>query len=1081
MKHFLLIFAMMLIGVATVMAQRTISGTVTDDTGAALPFANVFVEGTTVGTTTDIDGNYTLKVPEGSTNLKVSYTGFADQVLSIGDSNSLSFMMTEGVLLDNVVVTALGISRDEKSLGYSVQEVSGEDLSNARETNVVNALQGKVAGIQIQGSPSTLGGSSRITIRGSNSFLGNNQPLFVVDGVPIDNSNFATNAQQRGFGDANSYDYGNMAQDIDAENIASMSVLKGTAATALYGQRGANGVILITTKDGSGQKGFGVEVNSSIGFDQVANLLPHQREYGGGATNPDTDHGFYEFTDTENGTTYLHPVYSKDGAWGPKYDPNRSVRHWDSWDPLSSNYKETRPWVAPGAGYEDFFEIGQTFQNSVAISGANEKGTFRLGYSNTTQSGTIPNAELQKNGLNINSSYNLNDRLSVGLSGNYIRTDAENRNITGYNNGNPMQAFTQWWQTQLDLDRLRDNVYYEDGRQYTWNSTGPQIDEDGNLLYFDSSPYFFDSPYWVRENYLQEDTRNRFFGNANVTLKLTEGLSLFGRAGTDFYDFSARSGIPKASVETSSYIETDRSFQENNFEGRLNFNKGFGDFSITGALGGNVMRQNRLTTTGSTVGGLSLEGFFNLDNSASAASIETDVLDYGINSVFGTASLGYKSFLYLDVGARNDWSSTLPKGSNSYFYPSVSLSAVLTDIPGLGKLGPLSFAKVRGSYASSGNDADPYSLLNVYNLVTPNFGTAPRAAVPNSLNNPELKPEYTTEYEVGLDLRFLNGRIGFDVAYFDRSTKDQIFTVPTSAATGRTSRILNAGEMRNWGWEMMLTATPVKTENFSWDIGVNAFRQNNEVVKLTEGVESISRGTTWAADLRIQEGVPYMALYGQDFVRENYEEDDEGNIIRNEGRPTVDANGYYNFTPQRVFLGSAIADWTGGFSTTLNFKGLTAGALFDFQKGGVMHSSSLQWAKYSGMHPETVEYEGQTGIREDGMVLDGVTAEGGENTVAVNPQAYYQGYWRRAAPNVYDASFLKLRELRLSYNLPAGLLGEGIRDVSIGLYGRNLAILSASLPYLDPQIITGAGNDQGLENAQVPSTRSYGVNLRFKF
>ena len=1071
---------MMLMGVATVMAQRTISGTVTDDTGAPLPFANVFVEGTTVGTTTDIDGNYTLKVPEGATTLKVSYTGYADMSLDVTDSNTLDFAISEGVTLENVVVTALGISRDEKSLGYAVQEVSGEDLSNARETNVINALQGKVAGIQIQGSPSTIGGSSRITIRGSNSFLGNNQPLFVIDGVPIDNSNFASSSQQRGFGGSEAYDYGNMAQDIDPESIESMSVLKGTAATALYGQRGANGVILITTKDGKGQKGFGVEVNSSVSFDQVSNLLPHQQEYGGGAIDTSTAHGFLEII--ENGTTYLHPIYGKDGAWGPRYDPSLMVRHWDSWDPQSPNYGETRPWVAPNAGYEEFFEVGQTFQNSVAVSSSNDKGSFRLGYSNTNQTGTIPNAKLQKNSLNINSTYNMNDRLSVGLTGNYIRTDAENRNITGYNNGNPMQAFTQWWQTQLDIDRLRDNAYYTDGSQNTWNSSGPIPNPDGTTLsYFDRTPVFFDNPFWIRENYLQEDTRNRFYGNANATLKLTEGLSLFGRVGTDFYNFIARSGIPIESVETASYTETDRNFQETNYEGRLNFNKRFGDFSLTGALGGNIMRQNRKNTEGATVGGLSLPGFFNLDNSASPATVETYRELYGINSVFGTASLGFKNFLYLDFGARNDWSSTLPKGENSYFYPSVSLSAVLTDIPGLAKLGPLSFAKVRASYASSGNDADPYSLLDVYEPVIPNFGPAPRYEVPNSSNNPVLRPEYTTEYEVGLDLRFLNGRIGFDVAYFDRSTVDQIFDVPTSAATGYESRVLNAGEMRNWGWEMMFTATPIKTDNFSWDIGANAFRQNNEVVELTEGVESIARGNTWAADLRIAEGFPYMALFGQDFIREDYEEDADGKIIRNEGRPVVGENGAYLFTPQRVFLGSAIADWTGGFSTAFNFRGLRVGALFDFQKGGVIHSTTLQWAKYSGMHPETVEYNGQTGIRENGMILDGVTAEGAENTTPIDPLLYYQSYWPIAAPNVYDASFLKLREVRLGYTLPKGIFGDHVRDVSIGLYGRNLAVLSAALPYLDPQIITGAGNDQGLENAQVPSTRSYGVNLRFKF
>ncbi len=1079
MKHFLFIFAMMLMGVATVMAQRTISGTVTDDTGAPLPFANVFVEGTTVGTTTDIDGNYTLKVPEGATTLKVSYTGYADMSLDVTDSNTLNFAVSEGVTLENVVVTALGISREEKSLGYAIQEVDGEDLSNAREPNVINALQGKVAGVQIQGSPSTIGGSSRITIRGSNSFLGENQPLFVVDGVPIDNSNFASSSQQRGFGGSEAYDYGNMAQDIDPESIESMSVLKGAAATALYGSRGANGVIIITTKDGSGQKGFGVEVNSSVGFEQVANLLPHQQEYGGGSINMNTDHGFFEVV--ENGTTFLYPAYSKDGAWGPKYDAGRLVRHWDSWDPQSSSYGQTRPWVAPDAGYEEFFETGRTLQNSIAVSGATDNGSFRLGYTHLDQLGTIPNAKLNRNTLTFNSQLKANDRLTVGLTGNYVRTDAENRNITGYNNGNPMQAFTQWWQTQLDLDRLRDNTYLTDGGQYTWNSTGPQTDADGNLLYFDPAPYFFDNPYWVRENYLQEDTRNRIFGNAHATFKLTDWLNISGRAGTDFYQFFYRSGIPKASVETASYRETRQDFQETNLEGRLNFNKGFGDFSITGAVGGNIMRQNKKELIGETIGGLSLEGYYNLNNGASGSLFTPDVEVRGINSVFATASFGYKSFIYLDLSGRNDWSSTLPADDNSYFYPSASLSAVLTDIPGLGNLGPLSFAKVRLSYATAGNDTDPYRLYDVYDAVQPNFGSAPRYEVPNSRNNPGLVNELTSEYEAGIDLRFFNGRLGFDVAYFDRSTTEQLFNVPSSAATGFTSRILNAGEMRNWGWEMQLTATPIKTDAFTWDIGVNAFRQNNEVVSLTEGVESIARGSTWAADLRIAEGLPYMSIFGQDFVRENYEEDADGNIIRNEGSPTVDEDGYYVFTPQRVFLGSAIADWTGGFSTAFNFKGLTAGALFDFQKGGVVHSTSLQWAKYSGMHPETVNYNGQTGIRENGMVLDGVTANGGENTVAVDPQTYYQTYWRIAAPNVYDGSFLKLREVRLGYTLPAGLLGDGIRDVSLSLYGRNLAILSSALPYLDPQIITGAGNDQGLENAQVPSTRSYGVNLRFKF
>lgn len=1074
MKKLSLVFMLFLFAIGTALAQRTISGTITDQEGEPLIGANLLVKGTTTGTVTDIDGKYNLEVPDGNNMVVISYTGYATQELELGASNILDVTLSEGVLLTEAVVTALGITRDEKSLGYAVQEVDGDDLAKTKEVNIINSLQGKVAGVQIQGSPSTIGGSSRITIRGSNSFLGNNQPLFVVDGVPIDNSNFASSGTMRGFGtdsdgnrDNNPYDYGNTAQDIDPQNIKSMSVLKGAAASALYGQRGANGVILITTKDGSGQKGIGVEVTSSMTFDQVTNLIPHQQEYGGGAIVSSTDHGFNEVI--QDGTTYLTPIYSKDGSWGPKYDPNRLVRHWDSWDPDAPNYKETRPWVAPNSGYEDFFEVGNTFTNSVALSGGDERGSMRFGFTNTTQSGTFPGAELDRNAFQLNSTYKLHDRVKVGISGNYIRTTADNRNITGYRNGNPMQAFTQWWQTQLDLDRLKNSTYI-DGTQYTWNPVGPQVDADGNLLSFASNPNFFDNPYWVRENYLQEDSRNRFFGNANVTINLMEGLDLIGRFGTDFYGFSSREGIPTTSVETASYSEEERRFRETNLEYRLNYNKTFGKLSFNGTVGGNRMRQFVNRSSIYSNGGLSLDGFYNISNSADDPIIGTRQSDRGINSLFGVVSFGWDNWLYLDASARNDWSSTLPDSENSYFYPAVSVSAVLSELPALQNIDFLSFAKVRVSYAEVGNDADPYSLTNVFTPQTPNFNGSPRYSVPNSQNNPILTPELTDEYEIGIDLRFLNNRFGIDVAYFDRSTVNQIFPVPTSAATGFTSRVLNAGEMRNWGWEFQINATPIKTSDFSWDLSVNLFRQNNEVVELAEGIESIDRGGTWAADLRIAEGLPYMAVFGQDFV---YHEN---------GQPLVDENGVYQFTDERVFLGSAIADWTGGISTAFNYKGFTAAALFDFQVGGIIHSTSLQWAKYSGMHPETVSFNGVEDIRETGLILPGVKEDGTPNDIAIaNPQAYYQTYWNRAAPNIFDASFLKLREVRIGYNLPNSLTSKvSLRDVTVSLFSRNVAILAADLPYLDPQIITGAGNDQGLENAQVPSTRSYGVTLAFK-
>jgi len=1065
MKKFFLFFSLMFFAVSFTFAQRTVTGMVQDDSGVAIIGANVLVKGTTIGTITDIDGSFSLEVPSGNNTLVFSYTGFSTTELDITGLEVANVTMSEGELLSEVVVTALGIERDEKSLGYAVTKVDGDAITNAKEVNIVNSLQGRVAGVQIAGSPSTLGGSSRITIRGANSFLGNNEPLFVIDGIPVDNGNLSNSSQQRGFGGAIAYDYGNAAQDIDPESVESVTVLKGAAATALYGQRGANGVIQITTKGGRGQRGLGVEVSNQLTFENVRNLIPHQQQYGGGDTAP-TDSGFYEVT--QDGVTYLTPAYSKDGAWGPRYDPNVLVRHWDSWDPDNPDtYKETRPWVAPANGYENFFETGTTRTTSVALTGGNDLGGFRVGYTNLESNGTIPNAQLNRNTFTFKSDYDIHKRINVGIKGSYINTEAKNRNITGYNNGNPLQAFTQWWQTQLDVERLK-NAYKVDGSQQTWNAVGPIVDGDGNLIEFDDSPNFFDNPYWVRDNYLQEDTRNRFIGGATMTIDLAEGLTLSGSAGTDFYQTSDIAGIPIASVETSLYQEREIRFNETNLEARLNYSKQLNDrLSLNAFVGTNRMRQLRRTTVASTAGGLSLEGFYNISNSAASPTITTNEFNWGINSVMGSASFGFDNWLYLDIAARNDWSSTLPEGENSYFYPSATVSAVLSEkMPASSSL---SFLKVRASYAKAGNDAQPYQLLDVFSPQVPNFGAFPRYGVPNSQNNPFLKPEATTEIEFGVDARFFSNRLGVDLAYFTRNTKDQIFSVPSSSATGYTSRILNSGEMQNSGIELQLSGTPVQTENFSWDIGLNVSKLSNEVVALADGVESINMGATWAADLRVQQGQTYMALYGQDYVY-----DDNGNRL-------VDENGNYQFTADRVYLGSALAEWIGGVRTGVTYKGFSLSGLVDFQFGGIMHSTSLQWSKYSGMHPETVEYNGQTNIRENGMILDGVKEDGTVNDIPVDPQTYYQTFWRRAAPNVYSTDFVKLRELSFGYQVPNSAISKsGIRDLNISIIARNLAILASDVPFIDPQVITGSGNRQGLENAQVPPVRSVGVSVSFK-
>ncbi len=1061
MKHLLRIMSLVLFVVGSTYAQQTVSGTVkSGEDQSSLIGVSVLVKGTSQGTVTDTDGKYSISVEGPEAVLVFSYVGFTNQEVTVGNQSTIDVTLApDDKLLEEVVVTALGIERDERSLGYSVQTVDGADLAETKEVNLVNSLQGAVAGVQIQGTTGNLGGSSRITVRGVNSFLGNNQPLFVVDGVPIDNSNYATNAQQTGFG-GGSYDYGNAAQDINPNDIETMSVLKGSTASALYGNRGANGVILITTKSGKKKKkGLGISINSSLTFDNATRMIPHQREYGGGGINPNTATGFDEFTDT-NGQNYLAPQYGKDGAWGPKYNSSLNVRHWDSFDPDASNYRETRPWIAPANDYTTFFETGQTWNNSIAFTGNNDKGSFRLAYTNLDQKGIMPNSGMQRNTVTLNSAYNLTEKLTVTGAGSFVVTEANGRTATGYDNRNPLQGFTQWWQTQLDFDRLQ-NFENVDGSQASWNRGA----------WNDGSPRYFDNPYFVRYRFLQEDRRDRFFGNIGATYEIVEGLTAAVKISTDSYSFQLREARPIGSVDVPEYREQTRTFRETNADFRLSYDKKIGDdISVNFILGANRMRQANTTITAQSTTGLNMPDFYNIANSAGTPDISTYTRNYGINSIYGLGSFGYKGMVFVDVTLRQDQSSTLPAGKNTYVYPSVTGSFVFSELPALANSNVLSFGKIRASYGTSANDAPVYTLTDTYEPIVPGLGSFPRAGLPNAKNNADLKPERTSEIEVGMDVRFLNGRVGVDVAYFDKTTTDQIFSVATSSITGYTSRTINAGSMRNSGIELMINATPVEIGDFAWDLSFNFARLRNEVVELTEGVNSINLGSTWAAELRINEGDPYMAIYGQDFVYDD------------NGKRVVDENGAYKFTDNRVFLGSAMADFTGGIRNTFRWKGLSASAMVDFQNGGAVHSTSLQWAHYSGMAPATAAMRDGQNVREVGMILDGVKEDGSVNDITIDPQSFYQSYWRRAALYFYDASFVKLREVRVGYTVPNSLLGNlPLKNVRIGFIGRNLAVLSANLPYLDPQMVTGSGNLQGLENAQTPATRSYGFNVGFDF
>lgn len=678
----------------------------------------------------------------------------------------------------------------------------------------------------------------------------------------------------------------------------------------------------------------------------------------------------------------------------------------------------------------------------------------------------IPNSNLSRNTISFNTTYKISDRLTASAAGSLVMQNADGRNATGYNNANPMQGFTQWWQTQLDVDRLKNDQSL-DGSQQTWNPIGPVIDPaTGQLLSFNQRPRFFDNPYWVRNNYLQEDGRDRFFGNFNLNYKIIDGLSFNVRAMRDGFTFRSREGIPQGGITQSRYAEVVRTFAETNLEAKLLYDTRLSEkFSLNAMLGGNLMNQSNTENSINTVGGLALGGFFNIANSASAPQVITNEQERAINSVFATTSVGFMDLLYVDLALRGDWSSTLPANNNNYWYPSVSTSFVFTELELL-RNSFLSFGKLRIAYGQAASDAAPYQLRNVYNNAVPNFGSFPRYTVPLSSPNANLRPERTNEIEFGIEFAVLKDRLSFDLSYYDRTTVDQIFNVPSSASTGFTSRVLNAGSMRNHGIEAMVNARPIVRGGFTWDLMVNFATFNNEVVELAPGVENIIAGTTWAADVRVQEGFPYMSLFGQDFRR-----NDDGQVI-------VGTNGFPLVNSNREFLGSTIADFAGGIRNTFTFKGLEFSALIDYQGGGIIHSTSLQWSKYSGMDPVTVA----NNVRETGLIVPGVTEAGELNAVSVSPQAYYQTIWTVASPNIFDASFIKLRELSLAYRLPNSLISKlPVEDVRFRLFGRNLAILHSNLPYLDPQGVNGAGNIQGLENAQVPTTRSVGFDISFKF
>jgi len=1075
MKKISLLLAFLgFIGLQVVFAQtRNLSGVVTSsEDGSSIPGASVIVKGSSLGAVTDMEGKFALKVPASAKTLLVSFVGMVSIEVPITNSASYTIKLkTESISVGEVVVTALGITREKKSLGYSVQSVGG-DIAQAKESNFINAISGKVSGVQIK-QASTMGGSTNILIRGNKSLTGNNQAMFVIDGVPLDNSisNSANVANGHG-----GYDYGNTASDINTEDIESVSILKGAASTALYGSRAANGVVLITTKKGSAKtKGIGISINSGLLFTTAdKSTLPSiQKEYGGGYGQyyeDPTGYFFYSDLDGDGKKDLIVPT-SEDASWGAKFDPNLMVIDWVGLDPLDKkNYLRKVPWVAGKHDIRDFFETGVKKSINVALDGGNDKGTFRLSYTNLDEGGIMPNSKMKKNTVNFSGSYKFTPKISFDANVLYTNDDNTGRYGTGYDPGNPMQSLGQWFQSNVDINDLKTYVKSSDGTQRTWNYS----------YYDDLSPIFHNNIYWTRLVNYETDGRNRLFGYVNGKYQILKWLSLEGRASTDFYSEIQEERIAIGSNQTSQYQKYLRTFKETNYDVMLRSNNTFGEITTNGLLGMSRRRTEANSTYGTTVGGFQVPNFYNLMNSKSPISTtESDQL-VGVNSAYASLSFGYKNLVYLDLTGRADKSSTLPTGNDTYFYPSISTSWILSEIPALKSIKALSFAKFRLNYAQVGSGAPAYSIYPAYDKAA-NWSSLGVFSVPTTLNNKNLKPEKTKSWETGMEASFLKSRIGFDVSLYKTNTVDQIMPVSISRASGFNRQYVNAGEIENKGIEISLNATPVKLGQFSWDINANWTKNINKVLDLYEGVDNILLSSAWDVSTNIVRGMSYGQLRGTNFVYTN-------------GKPTVDADGFYLYQTNAdgsnvtdAMLGSVSPDWTAGISNKFSYKGLSLSFLIDISHGGHIYSVDQKYGVATGLFAETAGLNDKGNLKRDpvsaggGIKLNAVYADGKPNTTYIDASDWY-GAWSYdiipTAAYIYDASYVKLREVAFSYNLPTKLVGKTpFTKISASIVGRNLWIIHKNTPYFDPETNMSAGNIQGIADGAYPSARTIGFNI----
>lgn len=1047
-------------------AQTNRYGTVKDHQGNMIPGVTILEKGTSNGSLTDAKGSFMIKTADDAT-LIFSYTGYKQQVISIGTSSSFNIQMEDDVnRLDELVVTALGIERETKDLGYAVQTIDAKYLAEVKTPNFIDNLNGKLAGITVTQGATGVGSSSKITIRGEASFT-NNNPLFVVDGIPINNNttvNF-TNDAAVGFQEV---DFGNGAMEVNPDDIASVSVLKGPSAAALYGTRASNGVIIIQTKDGRGTEGMGISLNSTTFIENAFRLPKFQNEFGQGNA------GQFAFADGLGDGLNDNISYS----WGPRLNQGTLIPQFDSpvslpdgtevrggdlavhgGAPISATPFNSRP-----DNLKNFYQTGITTINNIAISSGFDKGHYRLSFTDLASESIIPGVNLDRKTISTNLTFRPINQLKISSSLSYINTSSDNRPSNGYGSENVNYSLVAWGPRSLNVESLRD--YWQPGlegtEQYSFNYT------------------FFDNPFFILQENRNSFRRNRLFGNIAANYYITDRWSVSFRSGLDYSSEQRqfRRNFSTNRFENGAYAVHDVFYQENNTDFLVNYNNNFSDFSFDTSIGGNRMNQEASTVQNQALS-LAQPGIFRLSNAASPIETFEFLSKKRINSLYGIAKLGYKDFVFLEVTGRNDWSSALATPTStentSFFYPSVSSSFIVSNVIDLPK--SVDFLKMRASWAQVGNDTNPYQTAGVFNAQTL-YNSQPAFSDQSTIPNANLLPEQTTAIELGGEIRLFNGAIDFDVTYYNSRTKNQIISLPVSITSGYTQQVVNGSEVRSRGIEIIAGIKPINKQ-LVWNAQFNFSRNITTVASLPGDIERLTLAYSRVYDnvnqtvfFQVEEGGRIGDLYGTGYLK-----NEDGDFI-------IGSNGLYIPDNTLKKLGNYNPDFILGFHNNFQYKNWNFNFLIDWRQGGQLISRTLALAAVGGQLQETANRP------TDGIIAEGVVNVGTQenpqyvtNTQAVSPEAYYRNFYDRnhEENNTYDASYIKLREFSLSYSFGNRLFG-GSTSLDVSVIGRNLFVIT-DIPHFDPETLAVQGQQfvNGVEDLSYATTRSFGIKLGFNF